>query len=79
MYDFFDHHDEDTQRSTVSINQRTNYLFKTRAMSQDREERNDCNLPNAKNTVTAPKPFRKISNLGDTNYVQKLPEVTNGF
>jgi hypothetical protein len=69
MYDFFDRNDEDIQKSTVSVNQRTNYLFKTRAMSQDRDDRNECNLPNAKNTVTAPKPFRKISNLAETNHL----------
>lgn len=69
MYDFFDRNDDEFQKSAASMNQRTNYLFKTRAMSQDREDRNECNLPIAKNTVTAPKPFRKISNLGETTHL----------
>lgn len=54
--------------------QRTNYLFRTRAMSHDREDRPDLN-PIGKNTVTAPKPFRKVSRMGEYNGLEKIGET----
>lgn len=79
MGDFFEKAQEDPHSTTAGSSLRTNYLFRTRAMSQDREERveqTDLLLPLPKNTVTAPKTFRKISRLAEG-----LPkaEGTNGF
>ena len=47
---------------------RTNDLFKNRAISQDRDERSTDNRHAiSKNTVTAPKTYRKISRLNEFN------------
>lgn len=63
-----------TTDSNNLTNLRTNYLFRTRAMSHDREDRPE---PDAfgKNTVTAPKPFRRVSRMGDYNALEKVSEA----
>ncbi len=40
-------------------------------MSHDKEDRPDFNAI-GKNTVTAPKPFRKISRMADYNGLEKI-------
>jgi serine/threonine protein kinase len=65
MINFFDN--DSNESSLMSTNLRTNSLFRTRAISQDREERKTYNNnPEdiTKNTVTAPKSYRKMSRLG---------------
>lgn len=68
-----------SQHFTPPINQRTNSLFRTRAVSQDRDERTDL-LPIGKNTVTAPKSFRKSTRLGELFHggLDKMPEPAKG-
>lgn len=76
MISFF----EDTTRQSTAADSnhistlRTNYLFRTRAMSHDKQDRPDFNAI-GKNTVTAPKPFRKISRMGDYNGLEKIGQV----
>lgn len=66
MINYFDSdHNESSLMSTNLTNLRTNSLFRTRAISQDREERKTFNPEEMhKNTVTAPKSYRKMSRLG---------------
>lgn len=93
MVGFFDsNRDNNIDQSLASTTFRSNNLFRTRAISQDRQdrfEREDFKADNSseitKNTVTAPKSFRKMSRLADYNAVDKkaephkLPFENTGF
>ncbi len=55
---------DNVDQALTMSNMRTNNLFRTRAISQERGDRiNDEGSFMPKNTVTAPKTFRKISRV----------------
>ena len=71
MINYFDT-DHNNESSLMSTNLRTNSLFRTRAISQDRQERKiSTNEEIIKTTVTAPKSYRKMSRLGEYNALDK--------
>lgn len=78
MLSFFEEgkeNDSTAYAQASTTDQRTNSLFRTRAVSHDLEERPDFNAT-SKNTVTAPKSFRKISRPIDsrnTKYPAEKP------
>jgi hypothetical protein len=64
MINFFDGSNLNEQVFT-STNLRTNSLFRTRAVSQEKEDRlGATNSQLSKNTVTAPKTYRKMNLFG---------------
>lgn len=69
LINFFDGNFESDQLLTSS-NLRTNSLFRQRAVSQEKEDRlASTNSHIMKNTVTAPKTYRKMNIFGDYNGV----------
>lgn len=74
MINFFDGNFQNDQ-ILASTNLRTNSLFKTRAVSQDKQDRfASTNSQMTKNIVTAPKNYRKTNIFGDYNHLQKISE-----
>ena len=65
MLNHFEKGPEDSTEALTSSTLRTNNMFRTRAISQDRDDRTATTRHEiSKNTVTAPKTYRKVSRLG---------------